>query len=196
VRQVIRGTDWKPTETGCKEHTDTPLPAPKVCCGRTHVGYRTRNSLWWHTQTEHYCQLREPLAEGNNRHSLTCKQFQQAGSLHVKSSVAFHNTITNTEKRGAPPPPKKSKGKRRNLLPLLAGTLSQDMVGYCYIFGQPGCRVVVKSWWGRQTVDCFKTRETDSPRLHHSSVHCVSNSRVLSSELGSARINREALKGR
>jgi len=54
------------------------------------------------THTEHYRQLREPLAEGNNRHSLTCKQFQQAGRLHVKSSVANLNSITKAEKRGDP----------------------------------------------------------------------------------------------
>lgn len=53
--------------------------------------------------------------------------------------------LLTQRKEAHPPPKKKSKGKRRNLLPLLAGTLSQDMVGYCYIFGEPGCRVVVKS---------------------------------------------------
>jgi hypothetical protein len=34
----------------------------------------------------------------------------------------------------------------------------------------------------------------DTPRFHHNSVHCVSNCKVFSSELGGANINREALK--
>ena len=108
LRQVIRGTDREPTETGCKEQINTPRPAPEVYCGRTHVGYRTRDSLWRQTQTEHYHQLREPLAEGNNRHTFPCKQFQKAGRLHIKSSVAIHNTVTKTEKR-EPPPQKKAR---------------------------------------------------------------------------------------